>query len=468
MVTGPSAATPRYANRDIMTSATPEDLKRWDRAHYWHAFTQMAEYEPLVIERAEGAWLIDSDGRRLLDGVSSLWCNVHGHRHPHIDRAVREQLERVAHTTALGSANATTIRLAKRLADLAPGDLQHVFFSSDGASAVEVALKMAFQYWQQRCDPRPEKTRFAALGGAYHGDTLGCVSVGGVERFHALFGPLLFDVVRLPMPDLDRLPEGVSRAAANQYYLQQAEQLLAQHHHELAAVIVEPLVQGAAGMVVHPEGYLRGLGERARQHDVLLIADEVAVGMGRTGTMFACEQEQVVPDILCLGKGLTGGYLPMAATLANDEIFRAFLGPYGEAKQFFHGHTYGGNPLAAAAALATLEVFDQEETLQHLPAKAERMAGHLQRIAQHPHVGHVRQRGLLAGIELVADKQTRRPFEWAQKRGQQVCDHAITLGVWLRPLGNVVVIMPPLSITHDQLDRILWAAEAGIAATTGR
>jgi adenosylmethionine-8-amino-7-oxononanoate aminotransferase len=443
---------------------TRDELLQWDREIVWHAFTQMAEYEPLVIERAEGCMLFDIDGRAYLDGFSSLWCNIHGHRHPRLDEALRRQLDRVAHVTQLGSSNPTTIELAKRLVDIAPPGLEHVFFSDDGATAVEVALKMAFQYWRQRPDPKPEKNLYVALGDAYHGDTLGSVSVGGVERFHAMFRPLLFDVLRTPAPDSYRLPEGIRAEGACGHYLAAMDRLLAKHHDRVAAVVIEPLVQAAAGMIMHPSGYLRGLRELTRRWDALLIADEVAVGFGRTGKMFACQQEDVTPDLLCLAKGLTAGYLPLAATLATDEIWRAFLGTYAESRTFFHGHTYGGNPLGAAVALASLDVFKEEKTLERLRPKIERLADHLARIAELPHVGDVRQRGLIAGIELVRDKRTKQPFPWEERRGMRVCEHAWAEGVLLRPLGNVIVIMPPLSITLEELDRICAAVERGIKA----
>ncbi len=448
-------------------SAEPsrDQLVQWDREIVWHAFTQMSEYEPLIIERASGCTLVDIDGREYLDATSSVWCNVHGHRHPRLDAALREQLDRVAHVTSLGSSNPTTIKLARRLVDIAPRGLTRVFFSDDGATAVEVALKMALQYWRQRSDPRPKKTTYLALGNAYHGDTLGSVSVGGVERFHAMFRPLLFDVLRAPAPDMYRLPPDVTREGALAHYLAEVERILAAEHERIAAIIVEPLLQAAAGMVLHPAGFLRELRELTRRYDVLLIADEVAVGFGRTGTMFACQQEDVTPDLLCLAKGLTGGYMPVAATLATDAIWQAFLGTYAESKTFFHGHTYGGNPLGCAVALATLEVFDEERTLEKLPAKIARLAEHLARIARNPHVGDVRQCGLIGAVELVRDRATREPYPWEEKRGLAVCDWARTQGVLLRPLGNVLVIMPPLSVTDEELDHIARAVEGGIQAT---
>ena len=428
------------------------ELCRLDRQVFWHPFTQMAEYDPLIFTRAEGCWLYDHQGRRYLDGVSSLWCNVHGHRHPVLDAALRRQLDQVAHVTALGASNPAAIRLAARLVELAPPGLEHVYFSDDGSTAVEVALKMAFQYWRQCPQPRPEKTSFLALADAYHGDTLGSVSVGGVELFHGMFRPLLFPVVRAPVPDTYRLPPGVAPQQACGYYLERIEQLLREHHHRLAAVVMEPLVQAAAGMVMHPLGLLRGVAELCRRYEVLLVLDEVAVGMGRTGTLFACQQEGVSPDFLCLAKGLTGGYLPLAATLTTNRIWQAFLGRYEQARQFFHGHTYCGNPLGAAVALATLDVFQQERTLEHLPEKGQRMQQHLERIAQLPVVGDVRRRGLIGAVELVRNRQTKEPFPWEEKRGWAVCLEARRRGVFLRPLGNVVVLMPPLAISLEELD----------------
>jgi adenosylmethionine-8-amino-7-oxononanoate aminotransferase len=445
-----------------MEQSEIDGLRRWDKEVYWHAFTQMAEYEPLVIERAEGCTLYDFEGNAYLDGVSSMWCNVHGHGHPMLNAALREQIDRVAHVTSLGMSNPATIRLSKRLVDLAPAGLNHVFFSDNGATAVEVAIKMALQYWQQCPNHQPEKSLYVALGEAYHGDTLGSVSVGGVARFHAAFKPLLFETLRLPTPDTYRLPLGISADGAREYYLAQLDSLLAEHHRRIAAMVIEPLVQGAAGMVMHPPGYLQGVRELTTKYGVLLIADEVAVGFGRTGKMFACEHEGVTPDFLCLAKGISAGYLPFAATLTTNEIWRAFLGRYDEAKTFCHGHTYGGNPLGAAVALASLDIFEEEQTLTRLEPKIPRLTEHLQRIAELPHVGDVRQRGLIGAIELVKDRQSKTPFPWQERRGFRVCEHALKKGVWLRPLVNVIPLVPPLSVTLDELDRICEAVEFGI------
>ncbi len=450
-----------------MDSFTPDDLRHWDRTLVWHAFTQMAEYEPLILQRGEGCYVIDIDGRRYLDAVSSLWCNVHGHRHPRIDAAIRAQLDRVAHVSNLGASNPTTILLARRLVDLAPPGLGHVFFSDDGATAVEVALKMAFQYWRQRLGPKPEKTCYVALGEAYHGDTLGAVSVGGVARFHELFRPLLFDTVRAPVPDAYRLPPGVPAERLLEHSLAELDRLLAEHHARIAALVIEPLVQAAAGIIVHPSGYLRGVRELTRKYGVLLIADEVAVGFGRTGRMFACEHEGVTPDLFCIAKGLTGGYLPMAATLATDEIWQAFLGDYDSGRTFYHGHTYGGNPLGAAAAMATLDVFQEERTLEHLQEKIARLRELLAPLAERRHVGDIRQCGLIAGIELVRDRATREPYPAAERIGRRVCEVALRRGVLLRPLGDVIVVWPPLAISLEQLAEIVAAVDCGIGEVTG-
>ena len=449
-----------------MSAADLDQLRDWDRAHVWHPFTALADWEaadPLVIERGEGVYLIDTEGNRYLDGVSSLWCNVHGHRHPRLDAALLDQVGRLAHATLLGTTNPAAIELARQLVEVAPPGLTRVFYSDDGATAVEVALKMAFQYWRQKEQPEPGRNRFVALGNAYHGDTLGDVSVGGVERFHAMFAPLLFPALRIPSPHPYRC--GLCRdGGCTKGCLDSAARVLAEHRGQVAAVIVEPLVQGAAGMVVHPTGYLAGLRALCDEHDTLLIADEVAVGFGRTGTLFACEQEGVTPDFLCVAKGITGGYMPLAATLTTEAIASAFRGTAADAKTFMHGHTYAGNPLGCALGLANLAIFRDERTLDRLQPKIEHLARRLAELAALPQVGDARQRGFMAGIELVADRATKAPFPWADQVGARVCRHARTLGVLLRPLGDVIVVLPPLSITIEQLDALIDAIAASIAA----
>jgi adenosylmethionine-8-amino-7-oxononanoate aminotransferase len=444
-----------------MTDSSIDQLKLWDSEHVWHAFTQMANYEPLVIDSASGCVLTDIQGNTYIDAVSSLWCNVHGHQHPVINAAIRQQLDQVAHVTSLGMSNPTTIQLAKRLVDITPENLNHLFFSGDGSSSVEVAMKMAFQYWQQKSEPRPNKTQYVALGSAYHGDTLGSVSVGGVQRFHEMFKPLLFDVLRLDSPDTYRLPDGVTTAQdATQFYLNQLESLLQQHHSTIAAMIIEPVVQGAAGMIMQPPGYLTGVRQLTQKHDVLLIADEVAVGFGRTGAMFACNHEDIQPDLMCLAKGLTGGYITMAATLATTEIWKAFLGD--SSRTFYHGHTYSGNPLAAAAALANLDIFETEQTMVNVRERTKQLADLLKPLTDHHHVGDVRQRGLIVAIELVADKDNKTSFENIGASGSAVCKAALEQGVWLRPLRDTIVIMPPLSISESEVTKIVTVVEQAI------
>jgi len=419
---------------------------------HWHGFTQMSDHDSLVIEKGDGCWLTTTDGRRLFDGVSSLWCNVHGHRNPKLDAAIREQLDRIAHVTTLGMSCETTERLARRLAEITPGDLAHVFFSSDGSSAVEAALKMSFQYWQQNKDARPTKTHYLALGSAYHGDTTGAVSLGGIESFHKLFAPILFSPVRGPVPCSYRLPPGVTSDPL-QHYTDEIASLLGQHHSQLAAVVMEPLVQGAAGMITHPRGLLKNVRELCDRYDVLLICDEVATGFGRTGKMFACEHESVTPDILCLGKGLTGGYLPMAATVARPHVFDAFLAPVTECRQFFHGHTFGGNPLAAAAALASIELMEESSFLDQVAERAQQFRNRLNHaLANHPHVGDIRGRGMMVGVELVADRSNQQPFSSTLQVGRSICRRTLEQGVWIRPLGDVIILMPPLVATEQELD----------------
>ena len=429
-----------------------ETLVRWDRDHLWHPFTQMQAFrqeEPLIVSRGEGVYLYDLEGRRYLDGVSSLWANLHGHRRRELDEALRAQLEQVAHSTLLGLAHPAAIVLARRLTELAPPGLTKVFFSDDGSTAVEVALKLAFQYWRNR--GRNDKRLFLKLANAYHGDTLGAVSVGGIPLFHEIYRPLLFDTLEAPAPYCYRCRH---REDCDLQCLAVLEEQVAAHQQELAAVIIEPLMQGAAGMIPQPPGYLARVRKATRRHGVLLIADEVATGFGRTGRMFACEHENVSPDLMCLAKGLTGGYLPLAATLASDDLYQAFLGDYSEFKAFFHGHTYTGNPLAAAVGLASLDIFVRDRVLESLPAKIELLENRLTEMAGHPHVGDVRQRGLMVGLELVQDQAAREPFPVARRVGHRVILEARQLGAILRPLGDTIVLMPPLSITLAELEEL--------------
>jgi adenosylmethionine-8-amino-7-oxononanoate aminotransferase len=424
---------------------TTRDLAALDRRLLWHPFTQQQGWEteepPVLIERAEGTTLWDTEGHAYIDGTSSLWCNVHGHGHPAIDAAVRAQLDRVAHSTMLGLSHPPAVELAAKLLAVAPPNLSRVFYSDSGSTAVEVALKMAFQWWTHQGDR--ERTTFISLTDAYHGDTVGSVSVGGIDLFHAAYRPLLFEALHARAGDAAHL-----------------EALLGDHGSRVAAVVVEPLVQGAAGMLMQPDGYLRRVRELCDQHGVLLICDEVATGFGRTGTMFACEQEDVEPDLLCVAKGLTGGYLPLAATLTTERVYEGFLGEHAELKTFFHGHTYTGNPLACAAAIATLDVFAEEHTLDHLAPKIDLLGALLdEHVAPLPGVAEVRRRGFMVGIDLGDHPAGAR-------LGHSVTLAARARGAIVRPLGDVVVLMPPLAISEDELRRLVTITGAAIAEVT--
>jgi len=449
-------------------SESNQRLRDDDRKYLWHPFTQMKDYEreePLIIERGEGSYLIDVEGRAYLDGVSSLWVTVHGHRKEALDAALREQVGRIAHSTLLGISNVPAIELARRLVAVAPAGLSRVFYSDSGATAVEIALKIAFQYWQLR--GRPEKRRFLSFTNAYHGDTLGAVSVGGIPLFHGIFRPLLFEALRATAPYCYRCPLEKTYPQCGIACLEELEGILRACHQEVAALITEPLIQGAAGMIVFPAGTLKRIADLCRRFGVLLIVDEVATGFGRTGRLFACEHEGVCPDLMAVAKGLTGGYLPLAATLATEEIYRAFLGEHHEFKAFFHGHTYTGNPLACAVALANLDLFEQEKTLDRLQGKIERFRSGLSRFRQLPWVGDIRQLGFMAGIELVRDLETKAEFPAREKVGIRVIQEARRRGVVLRPLGNVIVLMPPLSIAETELDQLLRVTYDSIQTVLG-
>jgi len=450
---------------DRNQSPSNRELARWDLDCVWHPFTQQREWaqsEPLFIDRGEGVYLIDRDGARYIDGVSSLWANIHGHNVEKIDRAVAEQLTKIAHTTMLGLSHQPAAELARRLIGMAPGNLRRVFYSESGSTAVEIALKMAYQYWRNQGDAFKDKTTFLRLNNAYHGDTIGSVSVGGMDLFHEIYRPLLFPTFKAPSPSCYRCelrlkPETCSMACARE-----VEHILDRNGWQICAMIVEPLVQGAAGILTAPEGYLRRVSEACKAHDVLLIADEVAVGFGRTGALFACEHEDVAPDLLCLGKGITGGYLPLAATLATEAVYEQFLGEYTDYKTFFHGHTYTGNPLACAAALASLDVFAENRVLEKLPALTSHFAELLEGFRDHPYVGDVRRRGMMAGIELVADKASKTPFPPQDRIGHKVAMACRSHGVIIRPLGDVLVLMPPLAITADELTALLTAVNTAL------
>ena len=445
------AAVPTAAPSSVAAMRSTLDLRAADRRHLWHPFTQQRGWEDeepaLVISHGSGTDLFDTDGNVYIDGVSSLWCNVHGHRHRAIDRAIADQLGRVAHSTMLGLSHPGAIELAERLLAVTPPGLTRVFYSDSGSTAVEIALKMAFQWWAQRGET--QRTRFICLENAYHGDTIGAVSVGGIELFHSLYRPLLFDAWQARAGDVTHM-----------------ERLLAEHGGEVAAVIIEPLVQGAAGMLMQPDGYVRAVRELCDEHGVLLICDEVATGFGRTGAMFACELEGITPDLMCLGKGLTGGYLPLAATVATEAIYEGFLGEYDEFRTFFHGHTFTGNPLACAAGIATLQTFEDERTLEHVQANVtllRELLGTL--VAPLDGVAEVRQRGLMVGIELGSNSAQPGP-DHPERRGQLVTLAAREAGAIIRPLGDVVVLMPAPAMSSADLRRLVEITAASIALVT--
>jgi len=442
-------------------------LGSYDKEFIWHPFTQMKEYEEkdsIVIEGGEGAYLIDSDGNKYIDGVSSLWVNIHGHKVPEIDNAIKNQVDKLSHSTLLGVTNPPAAELAKELIEICPEGLKKVFYSGDGASAVEVALKMAFQYWKQK--GKPEKVKFLCLENGYHGDTLGAVSVGGIDLFHSTFAPLLFETFRAPSYYCYRCPLNKIYPSCDLACATELDKVLAQHHEEIAAVILEPHVQAAGGMIVSPEGYLKRVRASCDKYGVLLILDEVATGFGRTGRMFACEHENVTPDMLVLGKGLTGGYLPLSATITTQEVYDAFLGDYEEFKTFFHGHSYAGNPLSCAASMGNLQAFKNYNTLEELQEKIQFLEDELKEFSGLKHVGSIRNKGFMVGIELVEDKETKEPYAPQAKMGWRVADKAMEDGVLIRPLGNVVVLMPPVGIDMDDLKKLVHVTYNSIKKAT--
>ena len=444
------------------------ELQAQDKQYLWHPFTQMQDWianNQLIIERGDGIYLYDTDGKKYIDGVSSLWTTVHGHNNKKLNKAIIDQLNKVAHSTLLGLGNIPSIELAKRLVEITPQGLEKVFFSDNGSTAVEIALKIAFQYWEQvnvsrsgrdlmsniqlrkkQKNWKNKKTKFITLKNAYHGDTVGSVSIGGIDLFHEIYKPLLFNSFK------------VSRE------LEEVEALMKSHHQEIAAMIVEPMVQGAAGMLLQPKGFLKDVRDLCTKYNILLICDEVATGFGRTGKMFACEHEKVSPDIMCVAKGITGGYLPIAATITTNKIFNAFLGEYKEQKTFFHGHTYTGNALGCVAAIANLEIFEKEKTVQKLLPKIKLLKKELAKFEKLPNVLEVRQLGFMVGIELIMDKKRVLPYPLELRVGHQVILEARKLGAILRPLGDVIVLMPPLSISERELKKLVEITHEAISS----
>jgi len=455
----------RTRNRKLERIRTLEDDAR---RYIWHPFTQMSEWEkeiPVIIERGQGVYLFDIHGHRYLDGVSSIWVNLHGHRKTGLDRAIKNQLNRIAHSTLLGLTNVPAIRLARKLIELSPPGLTKVFYSDNGSTAVEVAVKIALQYWAHR--RKPEKTKFLSLVNAYHGDTIGAVSLGGIDLFHGAFSPLLFQTFKIGAPYCYRCFLHQTYPECRLACAEEVEKVLALRHSEIAAVVVEPMVQAAAGMLTWPAGYLSRIRDLCTRYGVLLIADEVFTGFGRTGKMFACEHEGVSPDVMAVAKGLTGGYLPLAATLVTGDIYDTFLGAYREFKTFFHGHSYTGNQLGCAAALANLEIIQSDRVLQKLQHKIEAMRRFLKPLNRHSHIGDIRQIGLVAAVELVKDRATREPYPLEERRGHRVGREALKRGMIIRPLGNVVPLLPPLSVTIPELKKMAQILTESIRVSTG-
>lgn len=450
-------------------SATVQQLRDWDNEHVWHPFAPMQAYrteEAPIIERGEGFHLFDIQGKKYLDGISSLWCNVHGHQVPEIDQAIVDQLNRIGHTTLLGLSSPPSIELARKLVEITPAGLTKVFYSDSGSTAVEAALKMAFQYHQQKKSGPEKRTLFGTVSGAYHGDTIGSVSVGSIDLFHHVYGKLLFETVSVPTPCPFHRPVGMTRDDYVRFAFSEAERIIREYSEQLAAFVIEPLVQGASGILVHPDGYLKHVRDLTRKYGIPLIADEVAVGFGRTGSLFACDQEGVQPDFLCLAKGLSGGYLPLAATLATDEIYEAFLDEPSAGKTFFHGHTFTGNPLACAAAIASLELMERDNVMQNVATISPVIEAELAELHDHSHVGDIRQKGTMVGIELVRSKDPQEEFPSIKRIGHQVTLAARERGVVLRPLGNVVVLMPAPAMPAKLVRELCKAAIESIQEVT--
>ena len=444
-----------------------ETLVAWDKRYLWHPFTQMQDWlteDVVIIERGEGCYLIDTAGNRYIDGTASMWTNVHGHNHPELNAALKTQLDKIAHTTLLGYSNIPAIQLAQKLVEITPAGLNKVFYSDNGSTAVEIGLKMAYQYWQHKGEP--QRKLFIHFDNAYHGDTIGAMSVGGIESFHTTFDSLLFKGVRVSAPETYRSAASGNNSAVKRRWLDAVETALSENAGQVAGIILEPLIQGAGGMLVAPKGFLKALAVLAKRWETLLIVDEVMTGFGRTGKMWACEHENVTPDILCTAKGLAAGYLPLAATLTTDNLYNAFLGDYKDLKTFFHGHTFTGNPLACAVALENIAIFERKHLLSELQPTIEHFKNRLQDFYALPHVGDVRVCGLAAGIELMKNPDTSTPYPFEEKMGIQVCKAALARGAMLRPLVNTIVLMPPLQISISTLDTLLDIVYSSIETVT--
>ncbi|TNF33398.1 MAG: adenosylmethionine--8-amino-7-oxononanoate transaminase [Gammaproteobacteria bacterium] len=438
-----------------------------DLSVVWHPCTQMKDHEwlPMIpIKRGDGVWLEDYDGHRYLDAISSWWVNLFGHANPRINAAIKQQIDQLEHVILAGFTHEPVIKLSEQLKAITPEGLNHVFYAENGSSAVEIALKMSFQYWQNK--GLHKKTKFINLSNSYHGETLGALSVGDVDLYKQTFKPLLLDIITAPSPDAYYREAGESPADYALRKFADMEKLLQQHAHEACAVIVEPLVQCAGYMRMYDAIYLQKLREACDHYDVHLIADEIAVGFGRTGTLFACEQANISPDFMCLSKGLTGGYLPLSAVLTRDTIYQAFYDDYAKLTGFLHSHSYTGNPLGCTAALATLDIFQHDHIVDNNKKLIRYLSESCKRFEEHPHVAEVRQTGMIVAIEMIKDKQSRQPYPWQERRGLKVYQHALQHGVLLRPLGNVIYFMPPYIITPPQIDQMIEVAWTGINLAT--
>jgi adenosylmethionine-8-amino-7-oxononanoate transaminase len=448
-------------------SMNNNDLESLDKKHVWHPFTQMQDWQqqtPLIIDKGIGNYLYDINGKKYLDGISSLWVNVHGHQKKEITDAITKQANKISHSTLLGSANTPSIILAEKLAQITPQKLEKIFYSDSGSTAVEIALKMTYQYWQQQESIDTKKKKFITFNNAYHGDTIGSVSVGGIDLFHKKYKQLLFDTINLNYPNCYHC--SLNKDSCNKQCFKDLETTIKKNHKETAGLIIEPLVQGASGILTAVPGFLKDAEKLCNEYDIILITDEVATGFGKTGKMFACEHENVTPDIMTVAKGITGGYLPLAATMTNNKIYNAFLGNYEEQKTFFHGHSYTGNQLACAAGIANIDLFEQENIIEDLQPKITQLQSSLSTLSTLEHVGDIRSCGIMCGIELVKEKETRDPYPWEEKLGVQVCDDMITKGFLLRPLGNVIVFMPPLSITNKEIIDLISSLSDSIKKIT--
>ncbi len=447
--------------------SSSNDLARRDLARVWHPCTQMKDHEwlPMIpIARGEGVWLYDADGRRYLDAISSWWVNLFGHANPRIGAAVAEQLGRLEHVMLAGFTHQPAVELAERLCALSPPGLTRCFYADNGSSSIEVALKMSFHYWRNA--GRPEKRRFITLTNSYHGETLGALAVGHVELYREIYQPLLMDVIAVPTPDGYVREAGETLEAHSRRMFAAMEAALERHAAEACAVIIEPLVQCAGGMRMHHPAYLSLLRDACDRHGVHLIADEIAVGFGRTGTMFACEQAGIAPDFLCLSKGLTGGYLPLSVVLTGERVYEAFYDEYASLRAFLHSHSYTGNPLACTAALATLDIFASDDVIECNRPLAAHLGRRARELADLRHVAEVRQQGMIVAVELAQDGDRHSPFPWAERRGLRVYRHGLANEALLRPVGNVVYFMPPYVITPEEIDRLVVTARDGIEAAT--